>query len=537
MEAARPGPALEAGHVSKSFAGIRVLDGLSLRLEPGDVHALVGHNGSGKSTFVKILAGQYVPDPDSDVALGGQPLAWGRPREIAQQGLRVVHQHLGLVDGLSVTENVMLGFDYSAHRLSRIRWNELHEEVAAQLARIGYTDVDPRHGVAELSSSARSGVAVARAMMPRHDHGETRVVLLDEVTATMPEREVERIGVLVSSLAREGVAVLYVTHHLDEVFDMCNTVTVLKDGRRVFSDRVSATDHQDLADRIVGSTTWRREARSRTRTAGVSASGSRVLAADDLYGEVVAGVSFAARTGRVLGVAGIAGSGREEMAGLLVGEHRRAGTVTIDGEPLESRRPASVVRSGVALLPADRARKAVVPNQNVRENLVLSRNLKRRVLARTSVTEESRTTASWIERLNIRGASVDGSVITLSGGNQQKVVLARCLTTDPSALLLDEPTQAVDVGAMAEIHRIITEVSATAIVVVCSSDNHELAELCDDVIVLYRGRVVAVLSDQEISAEKLDHLVIGSFRADEVDIADLDLDTDLDTELDHTEDL
>jgi ribose transport system ATP-binding protein len=501
-----------------SFAGTRVLDGVQLSLAPGEIHALVGHNGSGKSTLVKILAGQYTPDPGSKVMLGGQDLPWGAPAEIARQGLRVVHQHLGLIDSLSITENVAMGFGYSsAHSLARIKWRQLHDKVSEQMARLGY-DVDPRQLVSELSSSTRSAVAVARAMMPRESYSDPRVVLLDEVTATMPEDEIERLAEVVRALGRAGVAVLYITHHLEEVMEICDRVTILRDGRKISSDLVSATSHDVLADRIVGSSAWRRESTSVARVAKSEHASDRALTVTGLSGEVVRGLSFRARTGSVLGIAGIAGSGREEVAELLLGSRRREGKLELGDKRLGDGKPSASIRTGVALVPADRLRNAVVPNQNIRENVVLSRNSRRRALTRTNVADETKLTSDWIDRLAIRGATVNGSISTLSGGNQQKVILARCLSADPEVLILDEPTNAVDIGAVAEIHRIISELSSTAVVIVCSSDNRELADLCSEVIVLYRGQPVATLTGAEITEENLDHLTIGSFRTDEVDV-------------------
>lgn len=504
---------LRADQVSMSFAGLRVLDQLDLVLAAGEVHALVGHNGSGKSTFVKILAGQYTPDDGSSVSLDGDELQLGSPAGIARQGLRVVHQHLGLIDDLSITENIAMGFGYStAYPFARIGWRRLHARAADQMAELGY-DVSPRELVGALSSSTQSAVAVARAMMPRDQYSAPKVVLLDEVTATMPENEIERIASLVRSLRGAGVAVLYVTHHLDEVFDFCDRVTVLRDGRKVTEAPVPALDHDQLADQIVGRSTWRRApGKSALPTADAPPERSK-LKVTELSGEVVEHITFDAEAGSVLGIAGIAGSGREEVAELLLGARRRTGRVELDGNVLSGGNPSASIRAGVALVPADRIRKAVIPNQNVRENVALSRVVRRPPLKGTDRNREAAAARRWIDRLEIRGASVNGSMLTLSGGNQQKVVLARCLDAEPRVLLLDEPTQGVDVGAISEIHGLIKELSRTAIVIVCSSDNRELADLCDTVVVLYRGRTVATLTGAEIDEEILDHLTIGSLRS------------------------
>ena len=500
-------PVVEVRGLSMTFPGTRALDSVDLRVEPGEVHGLVGHNGSGKSTLIKILSGVYRPDGGSVVELGGRALPWESPTEAERLGLRVVHQHLGLVDGLSVTENLNLGSGYAASRFGRIAWRRENRLAAEQMAQLGY-DVNPKAHVGTLPAAAQSAVAIARALLPRRGMPSPRLLLLDEVTATMPETEIDRLLDLVRTLRVQGVAVLYVTHHLEEVLQVCESVTVLKDGRRVASTLASELTMTTLADQVVGSSDW-----GRRRPAQDSASEPEAAVADrsrlvvtDLRGALVRGMSFSAAPGRIVGISGITGSGREEVAQLLFGATHRGGTVTLGGRPLAGNRPRRAVTSGMTLLPADRARSAIVPTFNVRENVTLSHVISRRGLSLLAARQEAGIVRNWISKLSIRSATPEGAISTLSGGNQQKVVLARCLNVKPRALILDEPTQGVDVGAVAEIHERIREISHHAAVVVCSSDSYELTSLCTEVIVLQRGHVVGHLHGDDITETNLHHL-------------------------------
>jgi ribose transport system ATP-binding protein len=498
--------ALRIESMGMSFLGTRALADVALSVANGEVRGLVGHNGSGKSTMVKILAGQYQPDHGSLAEVGGETLTWADPAASERLGLRFVHQHMGLIPGLSVTENVSIGSGYPGKALSRINWKRQHRRVAEELERLGYP-LDPRVSVSELPAATRSAVGVARALFDRPGSPRPRIVILDEVTASMPDQEVTRMLELVRALRSQSVGVLYVSHHLEEIMAVCETVTVLRDGHAVADEPIANLDQDKLADLVVGSSEWREKA-PRPVTATTSLPTSGVLELADVGGAVIQGFTRAVRPGRILGVAGITGSGREELAHLLLGAAPRTGTVVVDGQAVPPGRPGAAIRMGMALVPAERLANAVIPNQNIRENLTISSMGRRRRMSRTRPEAEARAVKRWIGRLHIKGATVNGSILTLSGGNQQKIVLARSLDVDPKVLVLDEPTQAVDVGAIAQIHAVIREISATTTIIVSSSDNYELASLCSDVVIMHRGRVVAELSDADVTEENIDRLTL-----------------------------
>ena len=505
--------ALNIKDLSMTFPGTRALDRVSLDVRAGEIHGLVGHNGSGKSTLIKVLAGQHVPDGGSAVQIGGEMMEWGSPAHSEQLGLRVVHQNLGLVAGMSVTENVLMGSGFDSGFAGRISWSRENRRAAEQMARLGY-EVNPKSAVGELSAATRSAVAVARALTTRRGAPPVSLLLLDEVTATMPEAEIDRMLDLVSTLRDQGVSVLYVTHHLEEVLVACDSVTVLRDGKVAGQSAASDLTMTSLTDLLVGISGWREQVESRAYPArSLEIADSNRLTIDGLTGEVLRDLSLTVEPGRIVGIAGITGSGREDVAQLVLGALPRSGEISVGDTPLRAADPARSVKAGIALVPANRHANAVVPTLNIRENMNLASLCSMRPLALLTARSERTQVWRWIKQLGIKSATPEGGIDTLSGGNQQKVVLARCMALAPRVLILDEPTQGVDVGAVFDIHARIREIAAESAVLVCSSDSLELASLCDEVIVLQRGYVVGRLVGSEITEDNLDRMqlsVVGS---------------------------
>lgn len=494
-------PRLQISSLSKTFGGAKVLHEVSIDIVAGEVHALVGQNGSGKSTLIKVLAGFHEADPGAEAQVDGQAYALGDPDAIHQAGVRFVHQDLGLVPALSVVDNLALGHGYHKTFGVRIDWAEQARVAEAALEEIGY-HVDVRKPVEDLQPVERTAVAIARALQSAS--GTMSVLVLDEPTATMPKAEVERLFSIIETVRQQGVGILYVSHHLEEVFELADRVTVLVDGRQVATERCEGLSHRELVELMTGGMSDTADAKPVTVPGGVMLSVSAVTGAElvDFELEVSAG--------EVVGVAGITGSGREELCSLIFGARPRSGTVLVQGKELRSTRPDLAASRGLAMVPANRLRDGVVLGLNVRENINLTTlgDLARRIRVRPS--SDRRQAIAISSKMSVKCPSIEAPIEALSGGNQQKVVLGKWLQTSPRILLLDEPTQGVDVAAKAEIHQLIDEAAADGVaVLVCSSDESELERLCDRVLVLRHGRVVTELRGEEITSRRIVHLSLG----------------------------
>ena len=488
-------PALEARHVSKTFAGNRVLADLDLTIAPGEIRALLGGNGSGKSTMIKILSGYHRPDPGAVIAIGGQPLAEGDAQSARQHGARFVHQELGLINTCSVLDNLALTWNIPT-MLGTIRGRKAKEQARRLLAAVGL-ELDPSRLVESLSPAQRTGVALAAAVHGA-DEGRVRLLVLDEPTATLPAYEVSVLLAMVRRIADRGIGVLYVTHRLDEVFQLGAQVTVLRGGQHVVTTDSARLDRAALVHYLVGSELdeVRREAADAPPAREV------VLSADRLSAEKLADVSFDIKAGEVVGVSGVTGSGREAVAGTVFGAlPREAGTVHVCGQELPPGRPDASVRHGIGYLPADRRDAGSISGLTARENLTLCglAPFWRGGWLRNRL--ELGETARWFQRLQIQpGDAYDQPFFSFSGGNQQKILFGKWLRLTPRLLLLDEPTQGVDVAAKAEIHHQILECAAAGTaVLVSSSDIDELAALCHRVLIIRDGQIAVDLRDDQVN--------------------------------------
>ena len=482
--------------LTKAFAGQLALDDVSLSVGQGEVHALLGENGSGKSTFIKILSGYHRPDNGS-VLIGGEELAFGKPTSSYELGCRFIHQDLGLVSDLSVFDNLFLSTGFP-QRLGSVRFRKARSTGVADLRRVDL-DIDLDAPVSSLSAAQRTGVAVARALRPDRTY-PTHLLVLDEPTATLPATEVDHLLRIVRNIVAGGVSVVYVTHRLDEVFEIADNVTVLRDGRHLRTQPIAGVTRREIVSLLVGDE-FDETAESTSHLP--PATSAPFLQVSNLVGESLAGVSFDARPGEILGVAGITGSGRESLLGAIFGAvHRTAGSdVVAGGRRLRANRPDAAVAAGIAYLPADRKRLSGIMELSARENMTVA-GLKplRRGLG-VSQRRERREVRGWIQELSVRPRDqIDRKLEFFSGGNQQKILFAKWLRLKPKAFLLDEPTQGVDVAAKAELHRQLTAVAAAgSTVVVSSSDVDELAALCTRVLVLRQGRVVRDINTNQLS--------------------------------------
>jgi ribose transport system ATP-binding protein len=478
--------------VSKTFNGLTVLHGAGFELQRGEVRALVGQNGSGKSTIIKLLAGYHQPDPGSEVSIDGAAFELGSSAAARASGLRFVHQDLGLVLPMSVLDNMMLGLEYPRGLVGRIRWREAAERVQHHLARLGVR-VDPRAAVASLTMAERTAVAIARVLADTGGGESDRMfIVLDEPTAALPQDEVGRLLEAIRALRADGHGVLLVSHHLNEVLDVADSVTVLRDGHVVADVGRSELDYASLTELIIGHPIEVAEAANRTGAA--SDTDAPALLVQGLSGGRVVAIDMAVRRGEIVGVAGITGSGREHVAPLLVGQLPHLGLIRAGTSELRPGRPREAMRAGLASIPGERARYGVFANLNLRNNLTISDHSPHRRFARVEVGRERSEVQEWIDRLNIVTSSGEAPITSLSGGNQQKVLVARALRLNPDVLVLDDPTQGIDIGARAQIHDVIERCAARGMaIVLVSTDSDELARLADRVFVLVEGRVNADL--------------------------------------------
>lgn len=498
-------PALAIEGLTKTFVANRALDAVDLTIAPGEVHALLGENGSGKSTLIKILSGYHRPDPGGVVRIGGQELDFGTPHASYLLGARFVHQDLGLVEESSITDNLSFGPGFPT-RFGTVNDRQARRRAHTALSAMGL-DIDPKLKVAKLSPAQKTGVAVARALLPDDAH-PAKLLVLDEPTARLPEEEVEQLLSVVRTVSAAGIGILYVTHRLDEVFDIAQRATVLRDGTRVVTAPIAGLTRQALLEHLFGD----KVARAHRQVELVDDVVQPVLRLDEVTSEALRGLSLEVRPGEVLGVAGVTGSGREAVCATIFGARPRdGGSVEIRGKVLPAKRPDVAIESGVAYIPAERKLTGCFLDLPARENVSITsmKDVWSFPVLRKGL--EAKIVRGWFERLDVRPIKgVNTPMASFSGGNQQKIIYGKWFQRKPVLFLLDEPTQGVDVGAKAELHNALFKAAeGGAAVLVSSTDVDELATISDRVVVLAGGRIVTTLVGAEIDVHAITRAALG----------------------------
>ncbi|MEU2436120.1 sugar ABC transporter ATP-binding protein [Streptomyces rubradiris] len=477
-----PVPVLALKGVSKSFGAVRALRDVSLELLPGEAHALAGENGAGKSTLIKTLAGVHRPDA-GQVLLDGEPVVFHGPGDARAAGIAVIHQEPTLFPDLSVAENIFMGRG-PTRALGRIDHKATREATAALMRRLG-VGLDPERPARGLSIADQQLVEIAKALS-----SDARVLIMDEPTAALTGSEAARLFGVVRGLREQGAAVLFVSHRLQEILAICQQVTTLRDGARIATEPLAGMTEDDLIRRMVGRDLAERYPKRHVRAGDVALSVRR-LTREGVFTDV----SFDVRRGEIVGLAGLVGAGRTEVARAVFGIDRRdAGEVEVAGRPLPNGAPSAAMAAGLALVPEDRRAQGLVMDLSVERNIGLTGL---RTTARAGLVHrraERRRSLDWAVRLQVKYARIADAVSTLSGGNQQKVVLAKWLATAPRVLVVDEPTRGIDVGTKAEVHRILGELAADGVaVLMISSDLPEILGMADRVLVMHEGRITADL--------------------------------------------
>ena len=494
-----PTPLLEVRNVRKTFGAVSAVAGVSFPLFAGEAHALVGENGAGKSTIVKMLAGVHTPDTGT-LVVGGADVTLGSPAEAKSKGIAVIYQEPTLFPDLSIAENIYIGAQPKG-RGGMIDRSAMNAAAEALFARLG-VPMDPDRLASGLSIADQQLVEIAKALST-----QASVIVMDEPTAALSGNEVERLFKVARSLCGDGAAVLFISHRFEEIFALCQRVTVMRDGKHISTSELAGLTVDDLVKAMVG------------RELGAlfpkldAEPGAVVLEVDGLSrAGVFTDVSFSVRAGEIVALAGLVGAGRSEVMQAVFGvDPRDSGEVRVRGRTLKPGNPKAAMRAGIALVPEDRRQQGLIPEMSIERNATLTRSA---ALARFGFLvggRERRSAYEWTKKLQTKFARITDPVGTLSGGNQQKVVLAKWLATDPTVLVVDEPTRGIDVGTKAEVHRIISQLARDGVaIVMISSELPEVLGMADRVLVMREGRIAAEIDRADATEESVMYAAMGS---------------------------
>ena len=489
-------------NITKTFSGVTVLDDVCFDVRPGEVHALIGENGAGKSTLMKIVTGLYEADR-GQIYWKGQPVVIKTPHQAHDLGINIVHQELMLVPQLSIGENVFLGRHPVASGVSRwVRWSDVDCQAKNLLEGLGHP-LDPKRAVGELSIAEQQLVEIARALAFRAE-----LIIMDEPTSPLSEHETTRLFQTISQLKSRGVSIVYISHRLKEIHQVADRVTVLRDGRHIATRAISETTTDNLVRYMVGRELSEQFSESKSPVDGEEALRVEGLTASGKFTDI----SFSVRRGEIVGLAGLVGAGRTELVETLFGAgETESGKIYLEGQPVTIGTPIDAVRHRLALVADDRKAKGLVLGGSVRFNVALAapKRFARYGLFPNSKREKA-VAKDLARELHLKIRNVEQQVMYLSGGGQQKVVLAKWLSADSKVFILDEPTRGIDVGSKAEIYDLIRRLAARGVaVLLVSSELEEILNLADRILVMHRGRIRGELTRKEATDELIMHLATG----------------------------
>jgi ABC-type sugar transport system ATPase subunit len=484
-------PLLEMRSIHKEFPGVIALDSVDFDLLPSEVHALIGENGAGKSTMIKVISGLYRAD-SGQMLVGGEVVDFHGPADSIARHIKVVYQELDLVPGLSVAENVFLGA-YPKRSGGRVDWNAMHRNTKQLLDELGLA-IDPETPVGELRVAEQQLVEIARALSQN-----AQIVVMDEPTSALSTDEVDRLFSFIRRLQERGVGIIYVTHKLDEIYRIADRVTVVRDGKHVVTTEVAATKPHDLVTWMVG-----RELKDLFPKSAVQR-GPVLLKATDVSGSGIEHFDLTVHAGEIVGLFGLLGAGINTVGRVLFGaSERTSGTVELDGQPIKPNSPSDAMDKGMGLLTENRKSDGLVLPMSVRDNMTLASLRQFAKMSWLNSRKETQEASTLVDRLSVRTPSLRQRVQLLSGGNQQKVLMARWLMRDPKLLILAEPTRGIDVGSKSEIYRLMDEMAQRGLgIVFMSTEIPEILGIADRILVMREGHVVAEFDRREATQAKL----------------------------------
>lgn len=486
-------PVIEMKGISKSFSGNRVLEQVDFQLLPGEIHALMGENGAGKSTLIKILTGIYERDAGR-VFIKGNEVHFKNPKEAEQMGIAVIHQELNIIPYLTVYENMFLGKELTVGRFGITKDKEMKRKTKEYLTRLGI-EIDPNTEAGNLSVGQQQMIEIARAVA-----ANTEVLIMDEPTAALTDREIEALFNVISSLKKQGVGIVYISHRMEEIFQICDRISVLRDGQFIDSKEVAKTNFDEIVKLMVGRQLGERfperdtvVGQERFKVENLTSKGS------------FENISFSVHQGEIVGVAGLMGAGRSEIMQAIFGYRSLDdGKLFIDGKEVTIKSPFAAIQAGIAFVTEDRKSQGLILDLSVRENLSITTLDKISNKSLISTKTEVSLVDEMIEKLHVKTSGREISVKSLSGGNQQKIVIGKWLGIHPKILILDEPTRGVDVGAKKEIYQLMNDLTKQGVsIIMVSSELPEILGMSDRVLVIHEGKLASVINKSEATQENI----------------------------------